>query len=154
MQKCLCNHADFLPDSNSFFTFPAWFCSPFVENSWQTNPSHRELIAVLDQKHQWRCLYELHQIDQHWDFRGTTVIPSSVTALGDGAFLECIGLMHSDIPPTIARIGNDTFNSCYYLESINLSSALKSIGNYVRAGCEKIVSSQTTALPLSLMSPP
>lgn len=68
-----------------------------------------------------------------------TVIPPSVTALGDGAFMECIGLTSINIPPGILHIGNNTFNSCYYLESINLPPQLQHIGDYAFAGCEKLI---------------
>ena len=68
-----------------------------------------------------------------------TVIPSSVTALGAGAFLECIGLTGITIPPSVTHIGDDAFNYCYDLEEINLPQQLKQIGNYAFAGCEKLV---------------
>ena len=69
-----------------------------------------------------------------------TVIPPSVTAVGDGAFMECIGLTRINIPSGITHIGNNAFNSCYDLESINLPPRLEHIGDYAFAGCEKLIS--------------
>ena len=68
-----------------------------------------------------------------------TVIPGTVTALGDGAFCECIGLNTIDIPESVTAIGAHTFDYCYDLATITLPPHLKSIGNSAFAGCERLI---------------
>lgn len=70
----------------------------------------------------------------------TTVIPATVTTLGDGAFCECIGLNTIAIPPSVTAIGNHTFDYCYDLQHIVLPPELRTIGNSAFAGCEQLVS--------------
>lgn len=68
-----------------------------------------------------------------------TVIPGTVTALGDGAFCECIGLNSIAIPPSVTSIGNHAFDCCYDMDNISLPPGLLTIGNSAFAGCEKLV---------------
>lgn len=68
-----------------------------------------------------------------------TVIPNTVTALDNGAFMECIGLSSIVIPPSVTAIGDHTFELCYYMDTIILPPHLQTIGKWAFAGCEKLV---------------
>lgn len=68
-----------------------------------------------------------------------TVIPDGVTALGDGAFAECIGLNTIHIPEGVTAIGARTFDTCYDLDTIVLPQSLVTIGDYAFASCETLV---------------
>ena len=57
-----------------------------------------------------------------------TVIPSSVTSIGYGAYALC-DLTSIDIPETITHIGDGAFACCNYLTSINIPSSVISIGD-------------------------
>lgn len=57
-----------------------------------------------------------------------TVIPNSVTAIGDGAFCECKGLTTITIPNNIISIGSSAFDSCKGLRGVTIGTDIKSIG--------------------------
>lgn len=56
----------------------------------------------------------------------TTVIPSGVTRLRDGAFANCL-VTELDIPNTVTKIGESCFINCIKLESILLSRSITEI---------------------------
>lgn len=73
------------------------------------------------------------------DFTGTTfnkatsyitdvTIPSSVTIIGQEAFINCTSLTVINIPSSVTKIGQDAFNGCTSLTSINIPSGVTSIG--------------------------
>ena len=47
-----------------------------------------------------------------------TVIPNSVTSIGDGAFAGCSGLTRITIPNSVTSIGYWAFVCCYALETV------------------------------------
>ncbi len=49
-----------------------------------------------------------------------TIIPNSVTSIGDYAFYGCSGLIHITIPQSVASIGEDAF--CYCSSLVNIVS--------------------------------
>ena len=64
----------------------------------------------------------------------TTIIPNSVTAIGDGAF--CQRYLYSiDIPSSVITIGNDAFNNCVYLKSIIIPNSVVYIGDNAFSEC-------------------
>ncbi len=67
-----------------------------------------------------------------------TKIPSSVTHIGDHAFLYCKDITHIDIPCNIITIGKDAFCNCEKLKSITFSEGLKEIGEDVFGGCKNL----------------
>ena len=89
----------------------------------------------------------------------TTVIPNSVTSIGNGAFYECPGLTSLTIPNSVTFIGNSAFIGCSGLTTIIVET-----GNPVydsRNNCNAIIrtadntlifSCQTTAIPNSVTS--
>ncbi len=66
-----------------------------------------------------------------------TIIPETVTSIGDNAFIECWNLMSIEIPNSVISIGNSAFSSCMSLNSVTLGNMLTHIGNHAfwGAGC-------------------
>ena len=64
-----------------------------------------------------------------------TIIPSSVTSIGNNAFRNCTGLTNINIPSGVTGIGIGTFFNCSGLTSINISSSVTSIGNNAFRNC-------------------
>lgn len=70
----------------------------------------------------------------------TTVIPNSVTAIGDQAFYNCVGLTSLIIPNSVTSIGDSAFYSCTDLTSISIPNSLTSIGHSTFCGCRGLTS--------------
>lgn len=58
-----------------------------------------------------------------------TIIPNSVTAIGDGAFSSCSGLTSINIPNSVTSIGSSAFWGCSGLTSIEIPNSVTSIGD-------------------------
>ncbi len=69
-----------------------------------------------------------------------TVIPNTVTKIGDYAFSGCTGLTSISIPNSVTSIGDAAFNGCDGLTSITLPDAVTSIGNNAFDGCRNLTS--------------
>ncbi len=67
-------------------------------------------------------------------------IPTSVTSIGNKAFLSCSGLTSISISNGVTSIGNSTFASCSGLTSINIPNSVTSIGNSTFASCSGLTS--------------
>jgi hypothetical protein len=65
-----------------------------------------------------------------------TIIPSTVTAIGEGAFNNCPMLAEMDIPNGIVSIGRNAFAYCSRFSSINLPNSVEIIGSSAFMGCE------------------
>ena len=65
-----------------------------------------------------------------------TIIPNSVTSIGDRAFSYCFGLTSIEIPNSVTSIGNSAFYSCDGLTSIEIPNSVTSIGNEAFYGCD------------------
>lgn len=68
-----------------------------------------------------------------------TVIPSSVTSIGDYAFASCYGLTSINIPSNVTSIGEWAFHNCG-LKSINIPSNVTTIGNRAFSMCSDLTS--------------
>ena len=64
-----------------------------------------------------------------------TVIPSSVTSIGDHAFSGCSGLTSVEIPSSVTSIGYEAFYGCSGLESVEMPNSVTSIGEWAFYGC-------------------
>lgn len=64
-----------------------------------------------------------------------TVIPHTVTSIGNYAFNRCTGLTSINIPEGLISIGESAFKGCTGLTSINIPEGLISIGKSSFSGC-------------------
>lgn len=67
----------------------------------------------------------------------TTVIPNSVTAIGDGAFLLCT-MTEFIIPENVTKIGKNAFDGCLSLTNITIPSNVTSIGDEAFWSCSSL----------------
>jgi len=73
----------------------------------------------------------------------SVTIPSSVTSIGDRVFSNCSSLTSVTIPSSVTSIGEGAFSNCYSLTSVTIPSSITSIGNWA------FVSSGLTSLTIS-----
>ena len=64
-----------------------------------------------------------------------SVIPNSVTSIGDGAFRGCRGLTELTLPNSVTSIGDCAFYGCSGLTELILPNSVTSIGNYAFSDC-------------------
>ncbi len=69
-----------------------------------------------------------------------TVIPNSVTSIGNYAFSGCSGLTSITIPNSVTSIGNTAFQGCSGLTSITIPNSVTSIGESAFYGCSGLTS--------------
>ena len=69
-----------------------------------------------------------------------TVIPNSVTKIGDYAFYGCSGLTSVTIPNSVTSIGNQAFSGCSSLISATIGSGVTAIGSDAFYGCGGLTS--------------
>ena len=74
----------------------------------------------------------------------STIIPNSVTSIGEWAFAVFYCLTSINIPSSVKSIGEGAFSSCHGLTSINIPNSVKSIGEDAFAYCESLT---TITLP-------
>ncbi|MBQ5722950.1 MAG: leucine-rich repeat domain-containing protein, partial [Muribaculaceae bacterium] len=78
-------------------------------------------------------------------FRGckiltSIVIPDSVTTIGDEAFFGCKNLVGIDIPDSVTWIGDEAFYGCKNLTSIVIPDSVTEIGGSVFSDCNNLKS--------------
>lgn len=76
-------------------------------------------------------------------------IPSSVTSIGDYAFLECNGLITAEIPNSVTTIGGFAFFGCSGLKAVSIGNSVTSIGNSAFYGCASL---KSVEIPSSVIS--
>ena len=69
-----------------------------------------------------------------------TVIPNSVTSIGNYAFFRCSGLTSINIPNSVTSIGECAFNNCSGLTSVTIGNAVTSIGEFAFQSCSGLTS--------------
>ena len=69
-----------------------------------------------------------------------TVIPNSVTRIGDAAFGGCSDLTSITIPNSVRSIGNSAFSGCSALTSITIPHSVIYIGSYAFRDCSALTS--------------
>ncbi len=70
----------------------------------------------------------------------STIIPNSVTSIGEAAFLWYSRLRSINIPSSVKSIGRQAFSCCYSLTSITLPSSVTSIGWVAFDRCHSLTS--------------
>ena len=66
-----------------------------------------------------------------------TVIPNTVTSIGENAFCGITGLTHIDIPESVTSIGNGAFSFCFDLTGdLTIPNSVKTIGAGAFFQCE------------------
>ncbi len=76
-------------------------------------------------------------------------IPSSVTSIGDYAFYYCYNLKEITIPDSVVSIGSSAFYYCYNLKEIIIPNSVVSIGSYAFERCSSLT---TIEIPASVTS--
>ena len=74
-----------------------------------------------------------------------TVIPNSVTSIGDAAFYNCSGLTLVTIPNSVTSIGEAAFAGCSGLTSVTIPNSVTSIGDSAFYYCSGLTSVQFNA---------
>ena len=69
-----------------------------------------------------------------------TIIPNTVTIIGNYAYYNCSTLTNVDIPNSVTVIDNYAFEYCYNLTSVVLPNSLTTIGSYAFDDCRNISS--------------
>ena len=78
-----------------------------------------------------------------------TVIPNSVTSIGEYAFSDCSSLTSITIPNSVKSINNYAFNGCNGLTSVTISNSVTSIGDRAFSNCSGLTS---VTIPSSVTS--
>ena len=68
-----------------------------------------------------------------------TIIPNTITSIGDGAFNGCTGLTSITIPESVTSIGDYSFKDCTGLTSVTIPNSVTSIGDGAFTGVQNIV---------------
>ena len=70
----------------------------------------------------------------------TTIIPNSVSTIGNSAFSNCSGLTSVAIPNSVSTIGNSAFSNCSGLTSVAIPNSVTSIGAEAFFRCSGLTS--------------
>lgn len=65
-------------------------------------------------------------------------IPNSVTSIGNSSFVGCIGLKNITIPNSVITIGYNAFNSCKSMKSCVIGKSVTSIERYAFVYCDSL----------------
>ena len=69
-----------------------------------------------------------------------TVIPNSVTSIGNSAFYGCTGLTSVEIPNSVTSIGDWAFGGCSGLTSVEIPNSVTNIGEAAFQRCSNLTS--------------
>lgn len=83
-----------------------------------------------------------------WSGLTSIVIPNSVISIGNNAF-QASELNSIEIPNSVTIIGDCAFMECYHLESVTISNSVTSIGIYAFCNCQEL---ENISIPCSVTS--
>ena len=69
---------------------------------------------------------------------GSVSIPTTVTRIGEGAFLDCKGLTEIVIPDSVTEIGQNAFYHCYGLTEVNIPNSVINLEFGAFNGCHNL----------------
>ena len=75
-----------------------------------------------------------------WCCMSSITIPNSVTTIKDEAFFDCYGLTSMTIPSSVTSIGNRAFQACSSLTSLTIPESVTNIGVDAFRGCSGLTS--------------
>ena len=67
-----------------------------------------------------------------------TLIPNSVTSIGNYAFIGCSGLTAVEIPNSVTSIGDSAFENCRGLTAVEIPNSVTTIGSCAFWGCNNL----------------
>jgi len=67
-----------------------------------------------------------------------TIIPNTVTSIGNWAFGGCKGLMNISIPNSVTYIGIEAFSNCTGLTNLSIPNSVHIIDSYAFEGCDNL----------------
>ncbi len=76
-----------------------------------------------------------------------TIIPDTVTKIGDFAFANCKDMESIVIPNSVTGIGSSAFNECYSLKTIEIPESVTYINPYTFKGCTYL---ESVILPVNI----
>jgi hypothetical protein len=86
------------------------------------NPAYSSVDGVLFNKSQTTL------IEYPGGKTGSYTVPSSVTSIGDDAFMDCPNLISATVSDSVTSIGAAAFYGCINLTNVSIGSGLNSIG--------------------------
>ncbi len=95
--------------------------------------------SVYDSREGCNAIIETESNTLFWGCQNT-IIPSSVTSIGEGAFYECSSLTSLEIPNSVTSIGKFAFYECSSLTSLEIPNSVTSIGKFAFYECSSLTS--------------
>ncbi len=101
----------------------------------ENNPFYKSIDGVLfDHNENMLLYYPRGKTGEHYS------VPSTVTAIGDNAFIFNTHIASVTLGESVISIGAFAFNACINLTEINLPNSVTTIGNAAFADCEALSS--------------
>ena len=66
-------------------------------------------------------------------------ITNTITAIGDGAFYDCVGLTELIIPSSVRSIGASAFAGCFGLTGVTIPFSVTNLGDVAFYGCGNMI---------------
>lgn len=76
----------------------------------------------------------------------TIILPETLTYLGEGVFMGCMGLTEVEIPSSLDCVPDFSFTYCSNLQLVRLAETVKTLGQYAFAACMSLTSVNTESV--------